>query len=136
MAEPPQEIKLPDVPEQQQALELGPALESVQRFSESDLVSLWWLRPKLESLFPGVSPMQWFAKLRMFAHEQSYLFLTYKQEACALARVQRDEFGTDPYVVAIFVVAQDKNSYGGIRLFKEIVRWAKVVEAAGIAKSE
>ena len=91
------------------------------------------MREKLEHDFPGISPTQWNAKLRMFMHENSYL-LVRNDHAVALARVQRDEFSNDPFVVPIFVLRDDTDRArdDAFALCKEVVRWAKTLQASEV----
>lgn len=139
--DPPPEIKLsePTVFHQAQTLTLPdrpadetvPAFGTVTRFKEADLVELWWLRPALEKLFPNVPPVQWNAKLRMFMGQNNYLFVR-NAHAVALARTSREEFGTDPVVTPLFVVSEDGDHREGIKLCREIVRWAKLQGASEV----
>lgn len=143
MPEPRQELKMPPptpLPPARPADETVPAFGTVSRFKEGDLVELTWLRDRLGQHFPNVSPNQWPARLRMLAHENTYLFVR-NARAVALARVQRDEFSDKPYVVPVFVVHADRDKLqaddqGGASdaaaLVREIVRWAKTMGASEV----
>ena len=132
-------LKVPEPTVMHQAQSLGvrpadetePAFGTVTRFKEADLVELWWLRPVLERLFPRVSPNQWFSKLRSFMNQNNYLFIR-NEHAVALAHLAHDEFGTDPYVMPIFVVNDEGYRNEALKLWRAMARWGKLAGASEV----
>jgi hypothetical protein len=143
MPEPPQELRMPPPtpplvrrPED----ETTPAFGKITRVNDADLMKMEWLIPRLCEHFPDISANAWHSRLRIYMHENGYLFVR-NERAVALAYVARDLFSTKPYVAPIFVVHADRDrptvdDEGGaldaIRLFREIVRWAKGLGATEV----
>lgn len=143
MPEPPQEIKLPpptSLMRERQPDETVPAFGPITRVTDNDLIHMPWIISRLREHFPHIGPNSWFSRLRVYMHDNGYLFVR-NERAVALAYVARELFDERPWVAPIFVLHADRDrptaeDEGGARdavaLIREIVRWAKTMGASEV----
>lgn len=141
--DPTPEIKLPPpttFKHERQPDETIPAFTKIRRVNDADLTAMPWLLDRLKEHWPNVAPNTWYSRLRVYMHDNGYLFVR-NDRAIALAFVARDLFDRKPWVAPVFILHADRGKpnaedEGGrsdaIALVREIVRWARTLGATEV----
>ena len=140
--DPTPEIKLPPPTlfRERQPDEVIPAFTKIRRVNDADLTTIPWLLDRLKEHWPRVAPNAWYSRLRVYMHDNGYLFVR-NDKAIALAFVARDLFDEKPWVSPVFVLYGDKGkpvaeAEGGeaeaVQLVREIIRWARTLGATEV----